>query len=357
MTGRICARIDAPDLFIDHTAPLCSLLDIPWICYRPEDLLRFSGFYPGLRSILKGPSSSFIPKGYDTLLYPLDLRISLRHGITDPSVRIIYHLHGCSDKGYHAPIHNPHHHLHEKDRLLLYGKRSKTLFKDLGILKKKENYLLTGNYRFLHYRKYRSFYDALIRKDILDRFPKKGKIILYAPSWVDNESSSSFFHFHKEILGRLPSDYNMILKTHPFLHANFPGYRAEQFEEVIKTYEKKQNLLVLRHYPPVYPLLQACDIYLGDYSSVGYDALAFDKPLFFLNHLRRNGKDKGARLLQSGKSIEPEKMHRLYPIIFETLQEEDPFRKKRKRLYCEAFGTNPTENTLQRKWSSFLQEP
>ena len=67
---------------------------------------------------------------------------------------------------------------------------------------------------------------------------------------------------------------SLVIKPHPQLP-------AEKIE--------RPNTLSPHRFPADYPLLNRLDIYIGDMSSIGYDCLAFDKPMFFLNQNDREG--------------------------------------------------------------------
>ena len=49
--------------------------------------------------------------------------------------KFIYHLHGCSDKGYHSGWIAPKSHFLDVDQVLFYGKRMQDVFKDNQVLK------------------------------------------------------------------------------------------------------------------------------------------------------------------------------------------------------------------------------
>ena len=70
----------------------------------------------------------------------------------------------------------------------------------------------------------------------------------------------------------------MIIKLHPFLAEFHPAHTYH----ILESYKDTPGITFLSNFPSIYPLLAACDIYIGDYSSIGYDFLAFDKPLYFL---------------------------------------------------------------------------
>ena len=77
-------------------------------------------------------------------------------------------------------------------------------------------------------------------------------------------------------------------------------------QQTIKRLQKLTELndtLVLPFYPLIYPLLNRCDLYLGDHSSVGYDVLPFEKPMVFLNPTSRSLSDKSTLLFQCGQTL------------------------------------------------------
>src|SRR5690606_38510599 len=80
-------------------------------------------------------------------------------------------------------------------------------------------------------------------------------------------------------------------------------------------------------FPLIYPLLKQVDFYLGDYSSIGYDFLYFDRPLFFLGALKQTP------LQACGLTIKNSP-------IYETIKNasDTPYREKRKALYQHVYG-------------------
>ncbi len=348
---KYCALIEQPKAFLDHTAPLCALTGIPLITSNPYIKLRYASFYPGLRCQLKNWHLLYLMENYDTVIYPFSIDPPFRtmiaksrekeprNPIWQKPTRFIYHPHGCSDKGYQGNPLNPYNHLAGIYRILLYGKRTEEVFRDNDILHLADSYAFVGNYRRAYYERHRDFFDEKIRKEVLSLFAyPEQKTILYAPTWTDKEDSSSFFKCHKEVIDRLPDEYNLILKTHALLHQPYPGYDPEKMQLITQKYRGKKNILLLADYPLVYPLIQACDLYIGDYSSIGYDVLAFDKPMFFLNHLERRADEKSARLLRCGRVIFPNEFGDLYKIIAKELPDDQKYSSLRKEAYADAFG-------------------
>lgn len=117
-------------------------------------------------------------------------------------------------------------------------------------------------------------------------------------AWEDCENNCSFWQSFPQLAQHLPPEVNLIVKLHP----NTIAQHTLQIERMMGRYESGQ-LQFLLDFPPIYPLLDRCDAYLGDRSSIGYDFLFFDRPMFFLHpHRHRKGRD----LTRCGMSVTPE---------------------------------------------------
>ncbi|EKE08440.1 MAG: hypothetical protein ACD_17C00166G0004 [uncultured bacterium] len=262
---------------LDHIAPLAALLDIPlWTTEEPNYLLARQ-FYPQVK-VEYMPDLEYrlgeIAHSYDTLFECKYWQAHLKQLFKDfyqKEMTLVFCPHGQSDKGFQFPLLAPY---SIQDAVLVYGPLMLEMLNELQIPLKQS--IMVGNYRLKFYRTHQSFYDNLLKKRLpLD--PKK-RTILYAPTWKDADDTVSFFQFGKKVLAELPQDWNLILKVHPLLKERTP---VEYYRTLLYA-ESKHNVFVLEDYPPVYPVLAASDIYLGDFSSVGYDFLTFEKPLFFL---------------------------------------------------------------------------
>ena len=160
------------------------------------------------------------------------------------------------------------------------------LFYHEGVLNQLNQYVITGNYRYTYYKKHKKFFDELIEKEILSHFKEKKKIIFYAPTWMDLEESSSFFDCASAVLDSLPEAYNIIVKPHPQLELD----NTTLYYQILGKYHKHPRIFFLTDFHLIYPILNIADIYLGDMSSIGYDFLVFNRPMFFLNKDNRNPK-------------------------------------------------------------------
>lgn len=249
--------------YLDHLGPFCALAKWPLILCEPHLADLAAQGYPDLE-ILSTPLWELkLPKtvvSCDTL--PL-----LRSAFPGQSIDNLWLPHGNSDKGWSSPFFEA---MQEEKTALVYGQRM------IDFMKKKKVFPKTirvGNFRREYFFKHKDFYHEMIR------VPKSGKNFLYAPTWDDSENNCSFWNAFPKLASRIPSDCNLLIKLHPNTIRKF----APEIETLMGRFAKQKNIYFLPDDPPVYPLLAGCAAYIGDMSSIGYDFLAFDRPLFFLN--------------------------------------------------------------------------
>jgi hypothetical protein len=264
-----------PSTYLDHLGVLCALLEIPLIVTEERTYTLGKEFYPQLDIVLKEPIdlSLHTLSQFDAIIesghfWAMEL-VPLIELLFGKKLRVVYCPHGNSDKGHSATLAYP------KDISLVYGKQMLDLIQPTQIL---NGTVITGNFRYQFYRQHQQFYDAFIP-------PKKRPLLLYAPTWPNQENPSNFFEMCERVIEELQTDFDLIVKLHPFLEELYPA----QTYALMSRYEN----FFLTDFPPIYPLLNACDAYLGDFSSIGYDFLPFDKPMFFLQENRGALKECG----------------------------------------------------------------
>ncbi|HSX10516.1 MAG TPA: CDP-glycerol glycerophosphotransferase family protein [Chlamydiales bacterium] len=317
-----CAAFNTGTEFhmLDHIAPLAELMQMPLITTEEQNTDLARRYYPQVE-VRYLPDLEFrlgeIAEQFDALFeckfWGADLK-SLFHHLYRKEMRLIFCPHGQSDKGIHSLAQYP-----LQDIVLIYGDLMIEMLKDLKL--SISNYALVGNYRLQFYRKYQSFYDQLAEEEIFSKLHRNKRTLLYAPTWKDGNQSTSFFNYGPSILSQLPDDWNLIIKLHPLLEQRDPAH----FYSIAALADRKPNALLVNEFPPVYPLLSRADAYLGDFSSVGYDYLAFQRPLFFLPT------PHPGRLHACGHTIDP--ATNIY-----TQLDRDCDREKQKKLYHFAFG-------------------
>lgn len=247
--------------------------------------------------------------------------------------RSVYSLHGNSDKNRNIYWMER---LADEDIVLLYGPQMIDFLKAKGVDKRIDHLIECGNYRLEFYRTHQSFLDAKLK------LPKKGKTILYAPTWTSNNLKSqrrfdysSFFEAARWVLESIPEKFQLIVKLHPHLVFLLP----EAVEKIKERYQNHPQIYFLDDFPLIYPLLSQVDIYLGDYSSIGYDFLYFKRPMFFLNV-------KSPSFLQRcGVSIEEKD----FPKLYEKIQEEKSLSQIQHEVYTYAFGRKKPLGTLKKE--------
>jgi hypothetical protein len=324
MNSRTAALNTGPDFhLLDHIAPLASFLDIPLLISEEENFSLAKRYYPNttLRYLPNLEENfSAISQEFDALFeskYWTALHQHLFSQLHKKKMRLFFCPHGQSDKGFHAPLLAPY---QFQDGVLIYGSLMLEMLKTLQI--PLPPHAIVGNYRYSYYILHKKFYDSLVQREIFSAFPTQNPTLLYAPTWDDADNSTSFFHALPSLLSSLPSHWNLLIKAHPLLEQRDPA----RFYTLSADIEKRPNTQLLLQFPLIYPLLARCDAYLGDYSSIGYDFLKFERPMFFF----QNPTLPKGFLSRCGRAITLDQLA--------SLRLENPFKNEQRELYKRAFG-------------------
>lgn len=312
--------------YIDHLVPLCQIMDIPLLVTDLKSLELIEKYYPPMDVRYFEPEDYCLDEAlsdFDTFFYVDPFR--LPHGnflfgdyLSRRKARSVYCMHGNSDKKRNAFWIEQ---LADEDIILLYGPQTVEFLKSKGVEKP---YIHSGNYRLEYYKNHLSFFQKKLS------LQKDKTTILYAPTWIAHNKKtewrydySSFFEAHSFIFENIPDEFELIVKMHPL----YSRLMQEQMQEVQTRFP---NIRFLEDCPLIYPLLKNVDIYLGDYSSIGYDFLYFQKPMFFLNF------STPTILEKCGISLKKRDLSRLYSILFQN--RENKFSGIQEELYNQAFG-------------------
>lgn len=326
--------------FIDHLAVVCSIMGIPLAFTEEQDHSMGVRYYPGLNAQLveyQHLTPEYLIDHYDVLFlsdqwdrFSFHQKYALLEKKYKKQLRHVHCPHGFSDKAFYLSD------CAKEDIILVYGQNMLDMFKYCGVADQINSYVISNNYRFTYFKQNRQFYDRIVQEEVLSRFKRPQPVIMYAPTWLDKDQSSTFFEATESLIDQLPPEYNMIVKLHPRLELD----DIVLFYQILGKYEDRGNVIFLKDFPLVYPLLAHTDLYIGDTSSVGYDFLAFNKPMFFLNKNRLDSKkDRSVLLFQCGLEIYPEDYSRVFKIIAEKLpNDQDRFGKIRTALYQYTFG-------------------
>lgn len=332
-TGRAAAIMTGPYTHLDHLSVVCYIMGMPLLVTEESSYEMALQFYPQIDTVLAplgNLSLAFLSKQFDVIfesgkcwqaeLAPFAALLYRKR------LRFVYCPHGNSDKGHSAKEHL------DQDIVLHYGEQMSSLLERTGAKQKIRKLIRTGNHRLFFYQRYQTFYDQLIKSKIRAHlFPDK-KTVLYAPSWQDGENPSSFFSEMERVIREVPcQDFNLIVKIHPLLEAFHPA-RTTQLLHLCKD---KEGVLLLEHMPMIYPLLKCCDVYLGDYSSIGYDFLYFNRPLYFF--AGEGNASEYSQLHSCGMLIPSQE--NIASFLLKTIQEnEQEKRLAREEVYAYAFG-------------------
>jgi hypothetical protein len=323
---------------LDHLAPLCALQNIPLVVTDEFVFEQAHHYYPAVDTrYLHYHEMPFAVAGeFDAVITALPKEafeelFFFPQKMLNKKLESIWCPHGNSDKGHASDFMEA---LRQETQALVYGKKMVDFLQQkeaFNQLKKVEH---LGNYRKKFADLHREFYSQVIEKEIESHLNPEGRTLLFAPTWEDAERSSTFFLALPFLLEQLPEHFNLIVKPHP----NLKREKSVEIEELLSRYPQKKNVLFLWHFPPIYPLLEKVDYYLGDMSSIGYDFLSFNRPMFFLNPNQRNPqKDEGLYLFRCGTEIPPEEFSRIYEFIEERSAKDKQFSALRNEVYRYTF--------------------
>jgi hypothetical protein len=327
-THNICALIYGNQKhYLDHLAPLASYLSVPLIVTEIEIESLATKYYPDLDVVYLEPTSmpQKVVSSFETVISCLPKALFksiffITEALSQKELKNVWCPHGNSDKGHFSPFMEG---LSDEKWAFVYGKKMVSFLKEKSAHNQLENLFYLGNYRYEYFKKHREFYQKILNETLL--FQNNHQTLLYAPTWNDSESSSSFDLEVNSLIDSLPPHWNLIIKPHPHLKCEIDNY--------------KENLIVLKDFPPIYPLLDKMDVYLGDMSSIGYDFLTFRRPLFFYPPKNRTlNYDTHSHLMQCGTILPPSKNP--FPIIEQT--DQTPFSKIQDLVYNSVFETTQT---------------
>jgi len=331
---------------LDHLAAVCMLMLIPLMVTEEEIEKLAKRYYPDLEIIRCDyrEVGELVVSNYDILFSTLPKILIeeiffLSERILRKRLHSIWCPHGNSDKGYRLPLEG----LPKEEMALAYGKKMVDFFQIKGAFDQLKALVITGNFRYTLYQKRKDFYQILL-STFFSKL-KNHKTILYAPTWQDSENFCSFFSAIAPLIDYLPSKYSLIIKLHPYLLEN------KKTEHLIDRYENHPQVQFVTHFPPIYPLLDLSDIYIGDVSSIGYDFLIFNKPMFFLNESGRDAKnDPGLYLYRCGVEIPLNRYNDIYKLIeYHLPSDQEDFSKIRQEVYRYAFGEEKKTEILRQE--------
>jgi teichoic acid glycerol-phosphate primase len=350
-----CAAVNfgLDERLLDHLAPFTALLDMPLYVTDEKNFDLLHRYYPFVRAIFYPPAEIHpnLFEEYDCLFQSTFWRPEEKAFFSlgrKKKLFFAYLPHGNSDKGHHAPMMKW---IGMQDLVLIYGKQMVERLQKQGFWKDVKKWAFLGNYREAFYRQHQAFYDETVQREIFSSLDRTKKICLYAPTWQDPEKSSSFFSSTKKLVKQVPSNLILLIKPHPLLEEKDPA----RYQELIGLCERSQGVKIVEKMPLIYPLLEKVDFYLGDFSSIGYDFLTFQKPMFFLPPKKKRKQDPSLFLRKCGIEI-PEK-EEIFSFIDQHLSLFDgELKKKQKEMELFAFGEKRTFSQIKESFFCSFKE-
>ena len=276
---------------IDHLVPLCSLIGLPLLVTNRELKEDIELFYPPINVTCYESDDGCLDKpleGYDLFVYTEPSRLATKSFLfnnyycTHRHVRSIFTHHGNSDKSFHSYWFER---MIDEDIMLIYGKHMQEHFNEIGFDKPMQ---ICGNYRLAYYQEHKVFFQKKVERYLFKR--NKRRTILYAPTWAASDKQVQWrFDYgvaldtHHWLLDDIPDDYQVLVKLHPNHLIRMP----DEVAKIIERYQGHSQIRFIHNLPLIYPLLEHIDIFVGDFSSVGFDFLYFNRPMFFFSDKRR----------------------------------------------------------------------
>ena len=335
--------------YIDHLAPICSALEIPLIVTEEELYNLIKQFYPDVHPQLLGriETPKYLTSHLDSAFVCtprilFDELCFFAQKLEGKKVHTLWVPHGNSDKGHVIPYMEG---LQNEEMALVYGQKMIDFMQDKGAFSQLKAHVVVGDYRRAYYLRNKAFYDSALARKIDRQIPIGKKVALYAPTWRDAESSSSFLDVTPDLIQTIPKHWHLIIKLHP----NLLFDDEKNIHALIEAYQTHPQVTFLAAFPPVMPVLARTDVFIGDLSSMGYDCLGFNKPMFFINHSERSAlSDPGLALYKCGVEIRKEHYSNIYSIIEASCKNDSRFHEIRAKTYNYTFGPRKSAETLKK---------
>ena len=346
MSKKVCALITENYFhYLDHLAPICLYLDIPLFVTEPDIEEAALAYYPNLKInyIELRDAIFYISKNYNSIISCLtsgffETSFGFAEETLNKNLELIWIPHGNSDKGKQIHLHKA---LEDEKTALIYGQH---MMDAIGKPIDGIRYIRIGNFRYESYKKNIKFYRKIINDQIISKMPKNKKFALFAPTWKCDAGYSSL-DLHGELIDSLRSDWNLIIKIHP----NIQTQQLIELEKMMYKYQNKKNIYFLTTFPLIYPILDLVDIYIGDMSSIGYDFLTFNKPMFFFNPMNYEKNHPDLLLFQCGHEIKPKDYQNIFGFIEKKLLIDKKLKNKKQKMYDYTFEKNIDNEELKKK--------
>ena len=263
---------------LDHLAPISFYLDCPLLVDDYDIYQLAKKYYPQITTHFTKINPLTAIFQYDLFIYTsvtpsLEMK-AYAQGTKNAKLRIAYAPHGFSDKGDLSKRLMNH---EAQDIGLIHGNEQLRQLKKYGIDKQLQAIITIGQPRKHFYEKHKIFYQTFIKP--FEKKKKNLQTILYAPTFQDMHYTNSFDKI-EALVSRYSESYQWIIKLHPLLESQ----QLIQVLRLKKRYQNTPNITILDAFMPlVWPFIEYCDLYLGDFSSIGFEFAQTEKPLYLFS--------------------------------------------------------------------------
>lgn len=268
---------------LDHLLPICSLLNIPLLT-TDASIKHIASLYPPSADIVLFFNDhelfEFLKADYTTLVtstkYGGKEIKNLMYNLYNHRIQTIFLPHGFSKKGFISHSMSPFFH---QENAFMYSPMMENDLKKIAALSNVKMRFFVGDFRKRFYIKRQEAFDQRLQKLIPPQWDRRLPTILYAPTWSDEEDSSSIMDFYRLLVEGLHQKMNLIIRLHPFIERDHPSiaYYLQSLSE------ERENLWVHWNIPFVFPFFSIVDALIADNSSILYDFLSTGKPIYRLN--------------------------------------------------------------------------
>lgn len=335
MKSAAISRLACPH-HMDHLAPLCSVLTAPFVSSDEDELLQLKEFYPDVKGIYvpendAGPK--YLTEHFSLLMhsFPWPKKLIEKHVFASgKKVRSLFSPHGYSDKSFFKGSWSDY---KLNDLTLIYGKKMREILEKEGI--DPSSFIEMGNLRYSYYLENQTFFDERFFQKFLQKKTTNLPTLLYAPSWKIGYDPSSLYQ-SKRLLEKLSEHFFIFIKIHPWQEKD----RIAHLYAFISSLENHPHIQFIENFPLIYPILEKTDCYLGDVSSIGYDFLTYNRPMFFLNTNGFPEDHPGLSLQKLGETLSLNEINASVKKILSYKKTETKMEEERLICYDQTFGKN-----------------
>lgn len=177
------------------------------------------------------------------------------------------------------------------------------------------------------------------KKGFYERFPmlKGKKLILYAPTFRDEEVNDPKMMLDlEEWKNAFGDDICLMLRLHPFV--------ARAYSDTENTCPGVVNM---SEYDDVNTLLSVADILITDYSSIIFEYIVFDRPLYFYAYDLERFENSDRGFYENYEEYVPGKVAKTTTELIDMIKEGDLSKEKRREFFDMAYSYKDGKSTAR----------